>query len=108
MKKLIFTFAIAAITAFAFGQTTPAQKVVKTETKVDSAKARLEAAQKEQQAASDAFIKDAKRQIDANDKEIARLRSTMVKPRSSPQNDAIKKKIDQLEDRNDDLRSKLP
>lgn len=96
--------AVAAVTTF--GQATPAQKVVKTDAKVDSAQAHLDRAKAANAAASKAYIEDTKRQIEANDKEIARLKSTMVKPRSSPQNDDIKKKIDRLEDRNDDLRNK--
>lgn len=107
MEKIIFALVFMMMASVAFSQSTPAQKVVKTETKVDSAKARLDAAKKEQEAASDAFLKDARRQLEANEKEISRLKGTMVKPRSSPQNDAVKKKIDQLEDRNDELRSKL-
>lgn len=106
MKRTIFTIAMAVAAVTTFGQATPAQKVVKTDAKVDSAQAHLDRAKAANAAASKAYIEDTKRQIEANDKEIARLKSTMVKPRSSPQNDDIKKKIDRLEDRNDDLRNK--
>jgi hypothetical protein len=106
MKKIMFAMAFMSFAILATCQTTPAQKVVKTDTKVDSARARLDRAKAANAEASKAYIADTKRQIEANEKEIARLKSTMVKPRSSPQNDAVKKKIDQLEDRNDDLRGK--
>lgn len=91
---------------YAFCQT-PAQKVMKAERKVDTAEARLERAKEEQRKASDAYRADVKRQMDANDRAIDSLKGKMVKPITSPENDARKKKIDELGERNADLRNKI-
>lgn len=98
--------ALMCATSCAYCQT-PAQNVMKAERKVDSAEARLERAKEEQRKVSDAYRTDVKRQIEQNDHAIDSLRGKMVKPLNSPENDAIRKKIDQLGERNADLRNKV-
>ena len=106
MKKLMFMIAFVAIAIMTRAQSA-AQQVVKTEIKVDSAKARLEAAKAKHDAAEEAYIKDMKHQLDVNDAKIKELRAKMVKPLNSPVNDSTKHLIKQIESRNDDLRNKL-
>ena len=86
---------------------TPAQKVVKAERKVDSAEARLQRAKEEQKKVSEAYRADVKRQIEANDHAIDSIRGTLVKPLPSPENEGRRNKIDELGQRNADLRSKI-
>lgn len=106
MKKILFAAVLVCTTCYGYSQT-PAQKVVKAERKVDSAEARLERAKEEQRKVSEEYKADVKRQIEANDRAIDSLRNKMVKPLTSPENDPIKKKIDELGERNADLRNKI-
>ncbi|MBS1686678.1 MAG: hypothetical protein JSS76_18205 [Bacteroidetes bacterium] len=106
MKKILIAMAMMCASTYAFCQT-PAQKVMKAERKVDTAEARLERAKEEQRKASDAYRADVKRQMDANDRTIDSLKGKMVKPITSPENDGRKKKIDELGERNADLRNKI-
>lgn len=98
--------AVMCATTYGYCQT-PAQKVVKAERKVDTAQVRLERAKEEQRKVSEAYRADVKRQIEANDHAIDSLKGKMVKPLTSPENDGRKKKIDELGNRNADLRNKI-
>ena len=106
MKKTLYTLAIMAGSLFAHSQT-PAENMVAAQVRVECAKAELAVAQKQLTAAFPPFKKDAQMQIKINDKSIADLRTAFVKPFRSPINDASKVKIDDLEARNIDLRSRL-
>ncbi|MBS1592919.1 MAG: hypothetical protein JST90_01255 [Bacteroidetes bacterium] len=106
MKKILIAMAVMCATTYGYCQT-PAQKVVKAERKVDTAEARLERAKEEQRKVSEAYRADVKRQIEVNDHAIDSLKGKMVKPLTSPENDGRKKKIDELGNRNADLRNKI-
>ncbi len=106
MKKILIALALMCATSYAYCQT-PAQKVVKAERKVDTAEARLQRAKEEQKKVSEEYRADAKRQIAANDRAIDSLKNKMVKPITSPENDPLKKKIEELGERNADLRNKI-
>lgn len=106
MKKILIAMALMCAASYAYCQT-PAQKVVKAERKVDTAEARLERAKEEQRKVSEEYKADVKRQIDANDRAIDSLKNKMVKPLTSPENDPLKKKVDELGERNADLRNKI-
>ena len=106
MKKLIYSIALMTCGALAHGQT-PAENMSAAEARVECAKAEVVAAEKAFDATIKPYKKDAKMQIKANDKEIADLRHGLVKPFKSPANDESKKKIDDLENRNIDLRNRL-
>ena len=102
----MFMVAFVAIAMMTHAQSA-AQQVVKTEIKLDSAKARLEVAKEKHEDANEAYKKDMKHQLDVNDAKIKELRAKMVKPLNSPVNDSTKRLIKQIESRNDDLRNKL-
>jgi hypothetical protein len=106
MKKIIYTIALMTGALLAHSQT-PAENMVAAEAKVKCARADLVVAEKELAAAFPPFKKDAQVQIKANDKTISDLRTGFVKPFKSSANDASKVKIDDLEARNVDLRSRL-
>jgi hypothetical protein len=106
MNKTIYTIALMASISCAYGQT-PAQNETKAEDKLDTKKSEVKQAQRELDAAYIPFKKDAEVQIKANDEAIKELRRNLVKPGRSAANDDSKKKIDALEDRNVELRSRL-
>ncbi len=106
MKRTIYTIMIMTLSLLAHSQT-PAENMIAAQDKVACAKAELDIAQKELAAAFAPFKKDAMVQIKANDRSIADIRANLVKPFRSPANDASKQKIDDLENRNVDLRDRL-
>lgn len=106
MKKLIYTMALMTCGVLAHSQT-PAENMIAAEARIECAKTEMAAAEKAYDASIVPYKKDAKMQIEANDKEIAELRRGLVKPFKSPANDKSKKKIDDLENRNIELRNRL-
>jgi hypothetical protein len=106
MKKAIYTIALTGATLLSYGQS-PAQKEVAAKDNVVNAEENLKLAKQELNETYPAFKKDAEAQIKANTDSIEVLRAGMVKPRRSPANDAAKKRIDEYENRNDDLRNRL-
>jgi len=106
MKKIIYTIVLMGATILAHGQS-PAQKEVIARDNVQAAEENLKVAKQQLVDTYPAFRKDAEDQIKANDESITCLKENMVKPRKSAANDAAKKEIDKLEDRNDDLRNRL-
>jgi len=106
MKKAIYTIALMAGVLFANGQSA-AQREVTAQDNVQNAEQSLKAAKQQLMETYPAYKKDAEAQIKTNNDSIESIRERMVKPRRSPSNDAAKKRIDELEDRNDDLRNRL-
>ena len=107
MKKTLYTIIVLmAVTILAYSQS-PAEKEVAAKDNVQLAEENLKLAKQQLLDTYPAFKKDAEIQIKANDETIECLRASMIKPRRSPVNDEAKKKIDDLENRNDDLRSRL-
>ena len=107
MKKSIYTLALISGTILMSCQT-PAQKEEAAETKTQATNQDLrEAKQQELNAEYPAFRKDADQQITDNEKRIERLRAELDRPGKHPLDDARKQKIDDLEKRNAELRSRL-
>lgn len=106
MKKIAYTMAMLIVTVVASSQT-PAQNEVKAEQKVEAAKINLKDAEENLDVVYMLYKKDAIVQIDANDKKIKELRARLVKPRRAHANDARINKIDELQDRNVELRKRL-
>jgi predicted nucleic acid-binding Zn-ribbon protein len=106
MKKSIYTLALVTGTILMSCQT-PAQKEEAAETKVQSAKEDLKDAKQELNSEYPSFRKDAELQINDNDKQIASLRAKLDRPGKHPLDNARKQRIDDLEKRNADLRSRL-
>ncbi len=90
----------------AHGQS-PTDNMVAAQARVECAKAELAVAETEVTEAFPPYREDAKVQIKANEKSIADLRASLVKPFRSKTNDANKQKIDDLENRNVGLRTRL-
>ena len=106
MRKTVYAILLMGASLLTYAQS-PAQKEVTAKDKVVNAEKNLKLAKQQLLDTYPAFKKDAEEQIKANDENIECLRAGMVKPRRSPANDDAKKKISELENRNDDLRNRL-
>ena len=110
MKKIILSL---SATAFAltgslfFGCSSSADKVNAAETKVQSANQELVAAKQELNAEYPSFRKEAEVQIAANDKRIDELKERLDKRDKAPLNNIRKRRIEELETKNAELRSRL-
>lgn len=82
-------------------------KVQDAKENVQKAHQELKEAEKSLNAEYPAFKTDADIRIAENEKKIARLREELSRPGTHPLDGARKRKIDQLEQRNADLRSRL-
>ena len=106
MRKAVYTILLMGASLLTYGQS-PAQKEVTAKDKVVNAEENLKLAKQQLLDTYPAFKKDAEKQIKDNDQTIEYLRAHMVKPRRSPANNEAKKKIEDLENRNDELRNRL-
>ncbi len=102
MKKVIMYAAVAAFAVSSF--LTSCQS---NESKVEEAQEELKEAKAELNAEYPAFKTNAEVQIADNEKRIAELRVKLNKPGTSVFDDSRKKKIDELEVKNAELRIKL-
>ena len=109
MRKAMMITSIAAIVAGGiFTSCDSAQKKADdTTVKVEETKNEQVEAQKELNAEYPAYKTAAVERITTNEKEIARLRETISKPGKPPLDGMRKKKIDDLEEKNAALRSRL-
>lgn len=96
-------FAISLILA---GCNSPAKKVENARADLKDAQTELTVAEKDSVEDYNNFMKDAKLKIDANDKAIENLKSTMPKLSKSA-NINTQKRIDELEQKNIDMRKKM-
>jgi chromosome segregation ATPase len=109
MKKQMYSIAIAAITAgtlFTACQSKEKQ-VENQETKVENDKQNMQAAQDSLNAEYPNFRADAEKKITANDEKISRLRDGLNHAGERPLDEARRRKIDDLQRRNADLRARL-
>ena len=106
MNKTLYAIVLIGTSILVHAQS-PAQKEVAAKDKVVTAEENLKVAKQQLLDTYPAFKKDAEKQIKDNDETIEYLHAHMIKPRRSPANDDAKKKIDDLENRNDDLRNRL-
>lgn len=111
MKKSIYAFSLIVGIAAA-GCQTPAQKEEKAAEKMQDAKQDMNDAKKEERrelnAEYPAFKTEGEREIDANNDRIAKLRNKLAKTGgTAPLDDARKRKIDDLEKKNADLKASL-
>ena len=111
MKKLIYTaplFAILMAGMILTGCQTPAQKEDAAKENVQNAKEELKDAKQEVNAEYPAFKRDAEVQINANETRIATLREKLnASGGKAPLDPMRKQRIDDLEKRNAELRSRL-
>ena len=106
MKKTICTIILIVATVLSYCQS-PAEKVIIARDNVQAAEENLKLAKQQLIDTYPAYIKDAQKQIHDNDVAIKCLRVNMIKPRWSPSNTEAKKKIEDLVNRNGDLRNRL-
>jgi F0F1-type ATP synthase membrane subunit b/b' len=83
------------------------KKVEDAKENVQDAKKDLKEAQQDLNAEYPAFRTDAEKRIADNDKRIAELQEKIDKPGKAPLDDARKKRIEELKQKNADLRSRL-
>jgi chromosome segregation ATPase len=109
MKKIIHALALNVLVAGALLTScqTKEQKVEESKQDVKDAKQELKDSRQELNAEYPAFKSNAEEQLAANDKRIAVLRAKLAQPGKSPLDDARAQKIDALEKRNAELRSRL-
>ena len=109
MKKTIFYTAVLAIfTGSIFTSCDSKQENVEdAKEEVAEAKEELKEAQRELSAEYPAFKTEAEVRIDANEKRIAELRSVINQPGKKPLDEARAKRIDQLQEENARLKSRL-
>ncbi len=86
---------------------TKEQKVQDAKQDVQNAKQELKDAKNELNTEYPSFKKDAEAKIAANDERIAELKAKVNKPGKAPLDDMRRRKIDDLEKRNADLRARL-
>lgn len=111
MRKSIYAFSLIAGIAMA-GCQTPAQKEEKAAEKMQDAKQDMKDAKTEERrelnAEYPAFKTEGEKEIEANNDRIAKLRERLAKTGgAAPLDDARKRKIDDLEKRNADLKANL-
>ncbi|HLP49347.1 MAG TPA: hypothetical protein VK154_00540 [Chitinophagales bacterium] len=109
MKKTMFytlATAIAVGTIFTSCESKQ-EKVEDAKEEVQEAKEELHEAQRELNPEYANFKTDAEAKIEANDKRIAELREKINKPGKAPLDDARAKRIDELQEKNAQLRSRL-
>ena len=102
MKKTIFYTALSVIIASSIFTSCESK-----EKKVEDAKQELKEAQRELNAEYPTFKTDAETKIADNEKRIAELREKLNKPGKAPLDEMRKKRIDELEEKNVVLRSRL-
>ena len=109
MKKTMYSFAFSAMMAGAVLTSCDSKqdKVEDAKENVTEAKEDLKDAQQELNAEYPAYKIDMNKRIVANETEIARLRAIINKPGEKPLDNARRDKIDDLERRNADLRTRL-
>lgn len=109
MKKTIFyTTALLLATGSIFTSCdSKKENVEDAKEEVTEAKEELREAQQELNSEYPAFKTDADVRIEANNKRIAELRETINKPGKKPLDDARAKRIDELQEQNARLRSRL-
>jgi len=109
MKKRMMYAVFAAIVASSLLASCKSQetRVEDAQDNVRGAKQDLNQAQRELNAEYPAFRADAEAKIEANDRQIADLRTELNRPGKAPLDQARKKKIDELQDKNAALRSRL-
>lgn len=83
------------------------EKVIDAKVNVQNAHQKLKEAERSLNAEYPAFKTDGELRIAENEKKIARLRAELSRPGNHPLDGARKRKIDELEHRNADLRSRL-
>ena len=109
MKKTIYFMTITAMMAGGVLSSCESKekKVEDAKENVVDAKQDLKDAQKDLNAEYPAYRKDMEERIEANDKKIADLREILNKPGKKPLDNMRKDRIDELERKNADLRSRL-
>ena len=111
MKKLIYTIPLCAVLMAGMiltGCQTPAQKEDAAKENVQNANEQLKDAKQEVNAEYPAFKRDAEVQINANENRIATLREKLnTSGGKAPLDPMRKQRIDDLERRNAELRSRL-
>ena len=109
MKKIIYGFAFSAMMAGAVLTSCDSkqEKVEDAKEEVTEAKEELKDAQQEVNAEYPAFRKENDERIAANQTEIDRLRKIVAKPGEKPLDNARRDRIDDIERRNTDLRTRL-
>jgi predicted nucleotide-binding protein (sugar kinase/HSP70/actin superfamily) len=109
MKKSMYFAAIAAIVAGSLVTSCESNttRVENAEEKVIEAKEDLKEAQKELSKEYPAFRIEAEAKIDANDKRIAELSAIVNKPGDKLFDDMRRKRIEELKQKNADLRNRL-
>ena len=109
MKKTIFYTALAAIAASSIFTSCESKekKVEDAKEDVEDAKQELKETQSELNAEYPTFKTDAETKIADNEKRIAELREKLNKPGKAPLDEMRKKRIDELEEKNAVLRSRL-
>ena len=109
MKKTIYYTAVLAIAGGCIFSSCQSKTERENEAnkKVQDAKEELKEVKKELNAEFPAFKTDAENKIAANDKRIAELREKINRPGKAPFDGLRKKRIDELEEKNAQLRSRL-
>jgi chromosome segregation ATPase len=109
MKKIIFYTALSAIAASSILTSCQSKekKVEDAKEEVQEAKQELKEAQQELNTEYPTFKTDAETKIADNEKRIAELREKLNKPGKAPLDEMRKKRIDELEEKNAVLRSRL-
>ena len=109
MKKLIYYFSIATLSAgsILMGCESKEKKVEDAKEDVKEAQRELKEAEKELNAEYPAFKAEVEIKIAENDKRIIELRATLNKPGKLQLDEKHKKRIDELELQNSKLRSRL-
>jgi outer membrane murein-binding lipoprotein Lpp len=110
MKKIIYSIAFAAImitSIMVAGCETPAQKEADAKSNVQDANEQLTDAKQEVNAEYPQFRKDEEAQIAVNETHIAEIRTRISDSGKAPLDGMREKRIDDLETRNAELRSRL-
>jgi chromosome segregation ATPase len=109
MKKGIYAFAFSVLTAgIAFTSCESKEKKVEdAQENVQNAKEELKDAKNEVNAEYPAYRKDMDDRINQNEKRISELREKVNKPGEKPLDNARRQRIDDLEKKNSELRSRL-
>jgi chromosome segregation ATPase len=109
MKKTIYSIAFTAMLAGAIFTSCQSkqEKVEEAKEDVADAKENLQEAKRELNAEYPTYRKDMDERINANQKEIDRLKTIVNKPGEKPLDQARRDRIDDLERKNADLRARL-
>ena len=108
MSKIFHTLTLSLLAgALLVSCQTKEQKVEESKQNVTEAKQDLKDAKQELNAEYPAFKQNAEEQIAANDKRIAQLRENLSQSGNAPLDNVRRQRIDDLEKRNSDLRSRL-